>query len=84
MAFFYSCFGFFLRADAADKSTLNYRSFAKPDCCSIQSLKAIALWPEPVAFETETRPETFETKTCKNGSWDYSRDFITWREVKWI
>jgi len=31
------------------------------------------------SFETETRPETFETETWKNGSRDTSRDSITVR-----
>jgi len=37
----------------------------KPFLCKIQSLKAV----------TETRPETFETETRKNGSREESRVF---------
>jgi len=38
---FPTCIGCFLPADTADKNMFNYRSFPKPYCCSIQSLKAI-------------------------------------------
>jgi len=36
----------------------------------------------PVVFETEMRPETFETETCKNGSRDASQDSITTKCIK--
>jgi len=49
------------------ENSLNYKSFTKPYPCNIESLKAISLWPRPVAFETKKRPETFKNETCKNG-----------------
>jgi len=38
----------------------------------MQSLETKSLRPRPKSFETETRPETFETP--ENGYWDTSRD----------
>ena len=43
----------------------------------MQSLETKSLRPRPKSFETEMRPETFETETPKNVSQDMSRDSIT-------
>jgi len=66
-----------LSTNTAEKNTLTYRRFTKADRCSIQSLRAIGLCRRPVAFEPETRPETLETETRKNGSQDESLNSIT-------
>jgi len=51
-------------------NTLNYRNFPRPYRCSIQSLKAIGLWPRPASFEIETRPANFP-------DWD-SQKWVSW------
>jgi len=50
----------------------------------MQSLETKSSRPRPKSFEseTETRPETLETETSKNGSRDVSRDSITAHEAK--
>jgi len=58
---------------------LNYRNFAKPYPCNIDSFKTTGLRPRPVTFESKMRPETLktETETHKNGLETKSQDFIT-------
>ena len=64
---FPNCFGCFLPANTTNKQLLNYINFTVPFLCNSQSI-------ETCSFETETRPETFETESRKNGSRDESRD----------
>jgi len=40
----------------------------------MQSFKTKSSRPRPKSFKSETRSETFETETSKNGSRDMSRD----------
>jgi len=82
LAFFWpACVVSYQKMEQTQKH-IELQKFAKPYRCSwqshivayIESLKAIGLWLRPVASETETRPETFETETRINVSRDESRD----------
>jgi len=57
---FPTCFGCFLPADTTNQKSLNHRNFNKPF----------------FAIFKVSRPETFETETCKNWSQDESRDQV--------
>ena len=58
---FQTCFDCFLPANKTNKKSLNFRNFTN------YFFAIFKVW-RPVAFKTETRPETFETETRKNGS----------------
>jgi len=64
---FFERFALFLTCKCKNKKLVELQKFYEAISLSYSKSQDNRLWPRPVAFETDTRPETIETetKTCK-------------------